>query len=123
MQVGVIYFRSEPENRSLSRRCGFHPRGRIFLRQNFSEPVSRSYFAGRALFVQAHEFGGRSGIGIQQEVASTLPRVLCEISRLWVMLLDQGRERQNRENHGTQNSHCKPLSIAIESSDHVICGG
>jgi hypothetical protein len=48
---------------------------------------------------------------------------MSRISRLWVMLLDQDREHQNRKNHGTQNSHCKPLSIAIKSSDHVICGG
>jgi hypothetical protein len=61
--------------------------------------LSRSYFAG-ALFVRAHDFGERSGIGIQQEVASSLPRLLCEISRLWVTLLDQDREHQSRESHG-----------------------
>src|SRR5690348_94132 len=93
----AIYFRSERENTSLSRRCGFHPRGRIFLWTNFSErtiSASRlfpSHFAGGTLSVQVHDCEARRGIGIQQEVVFSLPRLLCEISRFWVTLLDQGR--------------------------------
>src|SRR5271166_26816 len=97
----AIYFRSERENGSWSRRCGFHLRERNFFGGNFSERV----------------------IGIQQEVAFSLPRLLCEIIRLWVTLLDQDRQNKSRKNHGNQNSRCKPPSIAIESSDNVICVG
>jgi hypothetical protein len=32
--------------------------------------------------------------------------LLSEIIRLWLTLLD--REHESRENHGTQNSRCKP---------------
>jgi hypothetical protein len=114
---------------SRSRRCGFHLRGRNFFGGNFSERVtnvtrlSRSHFAGGTLSVQAHDCEAGSEIGIQQEVASGLHCFLCEINRLWVTILDQDREHESRENHGTQNSRCNPPSIAIESSDHLICVG
>jgi hypothetical protein len=93
----AIYFRSERENMSLSRRCGFHPRARIFLWTDFSERAinaSRllpSRFAGGTLSVQVHDCEGRRGIGIQQEIAFSLPGHLCEINRFRVTLLDQVR--------------------------------
>jgi hypothetical protein len=62
--------------------------------------LSRNYFAV-ALSVRAHDVGGRSGIGIQQQIAPNLPRLLCEIVRLSVRLLE--RDHQSRENHGAQN--------------------
>jgi hypothetical protein len=96
----VIYFRTEPVV-NVRRRSG-------------------RYFVG-ALSVQAHDFGERSGISIQQEVASGLARLVCTNRRLWVTLLD--REHQSRENHGTQKSCRKPHRIAIESSDHGTCAG
>ena len=51
-----------------------------------------------------------SGTGIQQQTAFHLRSVR-------LVLLD--REHESRENHGTQNSRCKPNSIAIESADRV----
>jgi hypothetical protein len=51
----------------------------------------------------AGRIGGATGI--QQKVAFSLP-LLSEIIRVWLTLLD--REPESRENHGTQNSGCKP---------------
>jgi hypothetical protein len=51
--------------------------------------------------------GDKCGIGIQQKLASSLPR-------LRLTLLE--REYQSCENHGTQKSRCQPNGIAIESN-------
>ena len=97
--------------------------------RDFSERVinatrlSRCHFAGGTLSVQAGAREERSGIAIQQEVAFILPRLLCEIIRLWVGLLEEDCEHDSRENRATQDSRCDPPSIAIESSEHVICPG
>src|ERR1700730_7459272 len=94
-----------------------------------SEPVSnasclsRRYLTGRAFCVQAHGFGERTGVGIHKCVAASLPLLLCLINGLWLTLLDQDREHQSCGNQGAQNSRCKPLGIAIEPSEYVICGG
>ena len=97
--------------------------------RDFSERVinaarlSRSHFAGGTHFVQALDREERSGIGIQQEVAFSLPRHLCEIIRFWVGLLDQDCEHESRDYHATQDSRCDPPRIAIESSENVTCPG
>ena len=76
---------------------------KIFFGGNFSERVtnatrlSRSYFAGGILSVKAHDCEATSGIGIRQEVAFSLPRLLCEIIRLRVTLLDQDRQEEPRK--------------------------
>jgi hypothetical protein len=80
----------------------------------------RSYFAAGTLSVRTHDCEAGSGIGIRQEVAFSLPRLLAEIIRLQVTLLDQDRQKKSGENYGTQNSGCKQPSIAIESFDNVI---
>ena len=56
----------------------------------------------------AVRIGGATGI--QQKVAFSLP-LLSEIIRLWLTLLD--REHESRENHGTQNSRCKPSCLTV----------
>jgi hypothetical protein len=66
--------------------------------------------------LQTHVFEERSGIGIQQKVAFSLP-LLSEIIRLWLTLLD--REHESRENHGTQNSRCKPSCLTVTG---LSCG-
>ena len=53
-----------------------------------------------------------SGIGIQQKVAFGLRRLQLALS---------DRDHESRENHGTQNSRCKPPRITIESADHATC--
>jgi hypothetical protein len=65
LHIGVIYFRIQSV---------------INARR-----LSRSYFAN-ALSVRVHDVAGRSRIGVQQEAACSLPRLLCEIVRLWVTL-------------------------------------
>jgi hypothetical protein len=47
--------------------------------------LSRRYFV-RALSVRARDVAERRGIGIQRGATCSLPRLLCEIVRLWVTL-------------------------------------
>jgi hypothetical protein len=57
-------------------------------------------FACKSLSVQAHDFeGSAKTIGVEQEVASNLPRLVREISCLWMTILDKNRERYGGENH------------------------
>jgi hypothetical protein len=74
-------------------------------------PRSGSHFAVSVGSVCNHACH-RSGIGVQQKVA-------FGFRRLPLTLLD--RDHDSRENHGPQNSRCKPNSIAIESADHATC--
>jgi hypothetical protein len=103
----MTYRRLECENGSRSRRGGFYLQRRFFLWRNFSERLinarrlARSQFAGGTLSVQAHDSEERSGIGIQQEVASGLHYFLFEINPLWMTILNQQCENKSCGNHGT----------------------
>src|SRR5260370_17318433 len=103
LHVVASYFRGERENGNWSRRCGFHLRGRIFLWRNFSERainasrLCRSHFAGGTLSVQVHDCEASRGIGIQPEVAFSLPRLLCEIIPLPVTLFEHVPYTYNAE--------------------------
>jgi hypothetical protein len=70
--------------------------------------LSRSHLAGETL-------------SVRQEVALSLARLLGEIIRLWVTLLDQDRDPEGRGNQGAHYERSKPSSIAIEPSDNVTC--
>jgi hypothetical protein len=111
----TIYFGSERENGCWSGSCRLRLCGRNFRERSFSEswiivaPASRSYFAV-GFRPPGHHAPRCSGIGVQQNAAFSLPGVRSP-------LFD--REHESREDHGSQNSRCKPYSIAIESSDRV----
>ena len=61
----------------------------------------RRRYAGQFLFVQSYDFeGGVGRVSVKDQVASSLPRLVCEISRLSMTLLEQDYEHQSDANHG-----------------------
>ena len=62
----------------------------------------RRRYAGKSLFVQSCDFeGGVVRVGVKDQVASSLTRLVHEISRLRMTLLEQDHEQQSDANHGT----------------------
>jgi hypothetical protein len=74
--------------------------------------LSRSNFIG-ALFGRARDVGDSSWIGARQYVTLNLRRHVCEIVGLGMRIPD--RDHHCREYHGTQESHCNPSRVAIQS--------
>jgi hypothetical protein len=74
--------------------------------------LSRSNLIG-ALFDPARDVGDTSGICARQHVTLNLRRHVCEIVGLGMRIPD--RDQQCREYHGTQESHCNPSRVAIQS--------